>query len=89
MSSEQAILHSVTPMIPTGGSLGDSLKFYTEQMGFSVLWEAGRMAGIRRGRFPSCWSRTTIVSGSKMPASVSECLTWMRSIKNTGAYPRR
>jgi hypothetical protein len=35
-------------MIPTGGSLADALKFYQEQMGFSVLWEAGGMAGIGR-----------------------------------------
>jgi hypothetical protein len=35
-------------MIPTGGSLADALRFYTEQMGFSVLWEADGMAGIQR-----------------------------------------
>jgi hypothetical protein len=32
---------SVTPMIPTGGTLAEALKFYTEQMGFSVTWAAG------------------------------------------------
>jgi hypothetical protein len=37
----RASLVSVTPMIPTGGSLADALKFYTEQMGFSVTWAAG------------------------------------------------
>ena len=35
-------------MIPTGGTLAEALKFYTGQMGFSVSWEAGSMAGIRR-----------------------------------------
>lgn len=35
-------------MIPTGGSLADSLKFYKEQMGFSVQWQTDTMAGIRR-----------------------------------------
>ena len=45
----QAALLSITPMIPTGGSLAEALKFYTEQMGFSVSWEAGTMAGIHRG----------------------------------------
>ena len=35
-------------MIPTGFSLAEALKFYTGQLGFSVLWEAGSMAGIRR-----------------------------------------
>ena len=49
MSSQQAAFLSVTPMIPTGGSLADALQFYTAQMGFSVLWEAGSMAGISRG----------------------------------------
>jgi hypothetical protein len=39
---------SITPLIPTGGSLADSLKFYKEQMGFSELWQAGGMAGIGR-----------------------------------------
>jgi hypothetical protein len=37
----RASLVSLTPMIPTGGSLADALKFYTEQMGFSVTWAAG------------------------------------------------
>ena len=35
-------------MVPTGGSLADSLKFYTEQMSFTVLWTSDNMAGIRR-----------------------------------------
>lgn len=35
-------------MIPTRGSLADALKFYREQLGFSVLWEADGMAGIGR-----------------------------------------
>ena len=37
-------------MIPTGGTLADALTFYREQMGFSVLWQAGGMAGIGRDR---------------------------------------
>ena len=37
-------------MIPTGGGLSDALQFYREQMGFSVLWQAGGMAGISRDR---------------------------------------
>ena len=35
-------------MIPTGGSLADALKFYTEEMGFSVSWQGDGMAGIER-----------------------------------------
>ncbi len=46
MSSE---LLSITPMIPTGGKLADALKFFTEQMGFSVVWQSPNGAGIRRG----------------------------------------
>ena len=39
---------TITPMIPTGGSLADALKFYTEQMGFRVTWQSGNGAGISR-----------------------------------------
>jgi hypothetical protein len=39
--SPRASLLSMTPMIPTGGTMADALKFYTEQMGFSVTWAAG------------------------------------------------
>jgi hypothetical protein len=35
-------------MIPAGGSLADALGFYTAQMGFSIVWQAGAMAGIKR-----------------------------------------
>jgi uncharacterized glyoxalase superfamily protein PhnB len=44
----KATFRSVTPLIPTGGSLADALPFYTEHLGFSVLWQADRMAGIGR-----------------------------------------
>ncbi len=40
--------HSLTPMIPTGSSLATALTFYTEHMGFSIVWEGGGMAGIAR-----------------------------------------
>jgi hypothetical protein len=39
---------SVTPMIPTGGSLPEALEFYTTNMGFAIDWQAGTMAGISR-----------------------------------------
>jgi catechol 2,3-dioxygenase-like lactoylglutathione lyase family enzyme len=44
----KATLRSITPLIPTGGSLDAALAFYTEHMGFSVSWRAGGMAGIER-----------------------------------------
>jgi len=43
-----ARLVAVTPLIPSGGSLADALAFYTDHMGFSVDWQSGGMAGIRR-----------------------------------------
>ena len=36
-------------MIPAGASLADDVRFYTVQLGFIVTWQAGNMAGIRRG----------------------------------------
>lgn len=44
----KAFLRSITPMIPTGGSLAEALAFYMEHMGFTVVWQAGGMAGIER-----------------------------------------
>jgi hypothetical protein len=40
---------TVTPMVPAGGRLADDVRFYTEQLGFVVTWQAGSMAGVRRG----------------------------------------
>ncbi|HKQ53378.1 MAG TPA: VOC family protein [Pyrinomonadaceae bacterium] len=47
-TTPQASFHSVTPLIPTGGSLAAALAFYTEQLGFHVVWQDGSMAGIAR-----------------------------------------
>ena len=44
----KASFHSVTPLIPIGSSLAASLAFYTEQMGFHIVWQGGSMAGIAR-----------------------------------------
>jgi hypothetical protein len=43
-----AAFRSITPLIPAGRSLASALAFYTEQMGFSIVWEGGSMAGIAR-----------------------------------------
>ena len=43
-------LLSVVPLIPSGGSLADALDFYTNHLGFEVLWRDGSMAGVRRNR---------------------------------------
>jgi catechol 2,3-dioxygenase-like lactoylglutathione lyase family enzyme len=40
---------AVTPMIPAGADLAAAVRFYTEQLGFAVTWQAGSMAGVRRG----------------------------------------
>ena len=39
---------SQTPLVPTGGTIAESIAFYTQQLGFTVDWEGGNMAGIRR-----------------------------------------
>ena len=39
---------SVTPLIPSGGPLGESLDFYTECLGFRIVWRSETMAGIVR-----------------------------------------
>jgi catechol 2,3-dioxygenase-like lactoylglutathione lyase family enzyme len=44
----RAALQSVTPLIPAGGNLAATLAFYTGQLGFSVVWQGGGMAGIAR-----------------------------------------
>ncbi|MGH8603127.1 MAG: VOC family protein [Gammaproteobacteria bacterium] len=47
----RASLDSITPLIPTGTSrLAASLAFYTQHMGFSIVWRNGNMAGIQRER---------------------------------------
>lgn len=42
-------LSSITPLIPAGSSLADALRFYTEHMGFAIVWQGEGMAGIERG----------------------------------------
>lgn len=41
---------AVTPLLPAGADLAADLRFYTGQLGFEIVWQAGTMAGIRRGR---------------------------------------
>ncbi len=44
----KASFRSITPLIPAGRSLAAELAFYTEHMGFSIVWQADKMAGIAR-----------------------------------------
>ena len=44
----KASFHAVTPLIPAGGSMAAAVDFYTKQMGFSIVWQGGNMAGIAR-----------------------------------------
>ena len=46
--SRKAALLTITPMIPAGTNLPEALRFYTEQLGFTTLWQIDSMAGIRR-----------------------------------------
>jgi len=47
MPSTEVKFVSVTPLIPTGSTLAEALRFYSD-LGFSVTWQAGGMAGICR-----------------------------------------
>jgi hypothetical protein len=40
---------AITPLIPTGVRLAESVAFYTDQLGFAVIWQSDSMAGVRRG----------------------------------------
>jgi hypothetical protein len=42
-------LRAVTPLLPAGPSLLAGLRFFTEQLGFTIAWQGGEMAGVRRG----------------------------------------
>jgi hypothetical protein len=44
-----ATFHAATPLLPAAPSLAEDLRFYTEELGFNVIWQVGSMAGIRRG----------------------------------------
>ncbi len=48
MPSPRPVFLSLTPLVPTGVSLTEALAFYTKQLGFSVIWQGGSMAGIAR-----------------------------------------
>ena len=41
-------LASVTPLLPSGPDFEGELRIYTEQMGFSIVWQMDGMAGIAR-----------------------------------------
>lgn len=41
-------LASVTPLLPSGPDFDGDLRIYTEQMGFSIVWQMDGMAGIAR-----------------------------------------
>ena len=45
----KSAFHTVTPLIPAGSDLAAAITFYTEQMGFTVVWQGGGMAGMARG----------------------------------------
>src|SRR5437764_14733201 len=44
----KASLNSITPLVPTVNSLAAALSFYTEHMGFSIIWQGDSIAGIER-----------------------------------------
>ncbi len=44
----KASFTSITPLVPTGDTLTAALRFYTEHMGFFIVWQGDGMAGIER-----------------------------------------
>jgi len=44
----KATFRSITPLVPAGKSLVSALAFYTEHLGFAVLWRSDQMAGLER-----------------------------------------
>lgn len=42
-------LLTLTPLFPAGPDLADALRFYRDELGFTVEWEDTGMAGVRRG----------------------------------------
>jgi hypothetical protein len=47
-NKQNALLQTVTPLIPAGKNLASELAYYTSELGFSVTWQNGAMAGIER-----------------------------------------
>ncbi len=45
-----ATLLSITPLIPAGDDIAAGVRFFTEELGFSLTWQYGTMAGVRRGQ---------------------------------------
>ncbi|HVZ39279.1 MAG TPA: VOC family protein [Candidatus Kapabacteria bacterium] len=44
----KAAFISATPMIPSGENFEEAIRFYTEQMGFRIIWQDENMAGVAR-----------------------------------------
>ena len=47
-TQRKATFQSVTPLIPAGRSLAEALAYFTGQLGFSIVWQGGNMAGVAR-----------------------------------------
>lgn len=39
---------AITPLVPTGGSLAEAVAYYTQHLGFEVVWRTEGMAGVAR-----------------------------------------
>ena len=44
----KATLRTVVPLIPSGGRLADAIAFFTDYLGFAIVWRSESMAGVRR-----------------------------------------
>ena len=46
--STKASLLAITPMVPAGANLPETLHFFAEELGFTIVWQTDSMAGISR-----------------------------------------
>lgn len=45
---DKALFQSATPLVPAGKNLAAELDFYVKELGFSLVWQNGAMAGVKR-----------------------------------------
>ncbi len=82
-------LLSVTPLVPAGPDLVEAIRFYTDELGFAIVWEGEEMAGYGVAESSSISCRTAIVSGPRMRVRALVWTASMRSMRNTGGLQRR
>ena len=75
----RVVFRSVTPLLPAGGNLAAAVEYYTQALGFRVLWHSDTMAGIERDgvRFNLVENDTVAwVENSSHSIGVSDLEAW-------------